>query len=181
MRETNIAALTQCIVRLSRKSLAKKEASIQLSLPAAPASFLWHDGSLEALVHRIARKASLEVSPKRTIRIKVCQKTKMRSLENFFQIRPERWVELSISWCGPAAGFEIDIREMIANLGYRCEEWIGANESWPQLGAFSFGTKRLLKLLFWVQRQKNVQRCDLLIPVANLESGKTNPPAYQRP
>jgi hypothetical protein len=38
------------------------------------------------------------------------------------------------------------------------------------LGAFSFGTRRLLKLVFWSQWRDNIQKCELLIPVMQSSS-----------
>jgi hypothetical protein len=156
------------IVRRCSKLLAQKKSSMHISLPFGTSRLSWNDRRLETLLCRLAHKASLEVNPGKTIRIAVRPRTKMRGLEKFFQICPSHWIQLRIAWCGPD-GFDMDARELITGLGYRCEEWIGASGSWPQLGAFSFGARRLVKFLFWVRREKNLQQCDLLIPIMEPE------------
>ena len=168
MRKTKMSALMKSIARGCRTLLAQKESSLQLSLPFPLTRLHCHDRRMERLLCRLARKASLKVHPGKTIRIAVRQRGRMRDLEKFFEIQPAHWIQLRIAWSGPA-GFERDARDLMRGLGYRCEEWIGENGSWPQLGAFSFGTKRLLKFLFWAQRQKDIQKCDLLIPVMEPE------------
>jgi hypothetical protein len=88
----------------------------------------------------------------------------MRGLEKFFQIYPSHWIQLKITQRGPL-GLDAGAREVLENSGFRCDEWIGAKESWPQLGFFSYGTKRLLKLACYLQRRRITQTCELLIPV----------------
>ena len=168
MRKTKMTVLMKSVACKCRRLLAQKKSSIQFSLPYAFSGLYCHDRRLERLLCRLARRASLKMHPGNIIRIAVRRRNRMRDLEKFFQIQPAHWIQLRIAWCGPA-GFERDALEMMRGLGYRCEEWIGENGSWPQLGAFSFGTKRLLKFLFWTQRRKAIQKCDLLIPVMEPE------------
>ena len=164
MREMNLTASMQGVVLRCNRLLSRTGSSVQLSKPFTSSKLLWPDRSLERLVERLTFQASLAVDPGRPVRIAIRQRKKMRDLEKFFGIHPSHWIQLKIARRGPA-GFEGNAREILEDLGYSCEEWIGTNGSWPQLGAFSFGTKRLLKLVFWAQWHNNVQKCELLIPV----------------
>jgi hypothetical protein len=165
MKEMNLRTLMQGIVQRCNKSLARTGSSIQLSLPLSVSTFYWHDRSLEKLLRQLTSMASLAVDPGNPIHIAVSQKKKMRGLETFFRIQPSHWVQMRIAQRG-RAGFEEDARWLMSNLGYHCEEWIGANGTWPQMGAYSTGRKRLLKLVLVIQWQKNTQLFELLIPVA---------------
>jgi len=164
MEEMNLTALMQGIVLRCNKSLAKTGSFIQLSLPSHSAKFFWHDRSLEKLLKRLVCRASLAVDCGKPIRISVRQKAKMRGLEKFFQIYPSHWIQLKITQRCPL-GLETGAREALEDSGFRCDEWIGAKESWPQLGVFSYGTKHLLKLACYLQRRRITQTCELLIPV----------------
>jgi hypothetical protein len=164
MKEMNLTKLMRSVVLRCNRLLRRTGSSIKLSLPFALCKLLWHDRSLEGLIERLTVRASLAVDPGSPVQITVRQRKKMRDLEKFFGIRPSHWIQLQIARRGPA-GLEKDARQILEDLGYSCEEWIGAEGSWPQLGAFSFGSKRLLKLVFWAQWHNNVQKCELLIPV----------------
>jgi hypothetical protein len=164
MREMNFTILMQDVVLRCNKLLSRTGSTIQLSLPYALSKLLWHDRSLERLLERLTYQASLAVDPGKHVRIAVRQRKRMRDLEKFLGIHPSHWIQLRIARQGPS-GFEGDARQILEDLGYCCEEWIGVKGSWPQMGAFSFGTKHLLKLVFWTQWHNNVQQCELLIPV----------------
>ncbi len=173
----NLTVLMQGIVLRCNKSLAKAGSGIQLSLPFNLSNFFWHDRSLGQLLERIVCQASRNVDSGTPIRIAVRQKAKMSGLAKFFQIYPSHWIQLKITRRGPL-GLEAGVREMLEDSGFRCDEWIGAEESWPQLGFFSYGTKHLLKVACYLQRRRSTQTCELLIPVLTSAS-PTN--SHERP
>ena len=177
MKEMNLTALMQGIVLRCNTSLAKTGPFIQLSLPSNLLNFLWHDRSLEKLLKRLVCQASLAADPGAPVRIAVRQKAKMRGLEKSFPICPSHWIQLKITWRGPA---ELDdrARETLEDSGFRCDEWIGAKESWPHLGFFSYETKPLMKLACCLQRLRGLQTFELLIPVTTPAS-PTN--SFERP
>lgn len=161
----NLPTLMQSVVQQRNKFLAQTGSRIRLSLPVPVSSFYWHDRSLEKLLRQLTSMASLAVDSGKPVHIAVSQKKKMRGLETFFRIQPSHWIQLRITGRGPA-GFEKEARQLLADLGYYCEEWIGADGSWPQLGAYSTGRKGLLKLVFVARWQRNTQTYELLIPIA---------------
>jgi hypothetical protein len=165
MKEMNLRTLMQDIVQRCNKSLARTGSSIQLSLPSTVSTFYWHDQSLEKLLRQLTTMASLAVDPGNPIHIAVSQKKNMRGLETFFRIQPSHWIQMRIAQRG-RAGFEEDARRLMSNLGYHCEEWIGANGTWPQMGAYSAGRKRRLKFVLVIQWQQNTQQFEVLLPVA---------------
>jgi hypothetical protein len=152
------------IARRCKKLISRTGSFVLLSLPRESFKLLWHDRSLETLLERLTFQASVAVDPGKPVRIVMRQRKRMRDLESFFGIHPSHWIQLKIARQGPA-GLEGDARKIMEDLGYCCEEWIGADGSWPQMGAFSCGTMRLMKLVFWVQWRNGVQDCELLIPI----------------
>ena len=169
MRKIHLTASMQGVILRCNKLLSRTGSSIQLSNPFPHSKLFWPDRRLEKLVERLTFQASLAVDPGKPVRVAIRQRKQMRDLEKFFGIYPSHWIQLKIARRGPE-GFEGAAQQILEDLGYFCEEWIGAKGSWPQLGAFSFGTRRLLKLVFWSQWRDNTQKCELLIPVMQSSS-----------
>ena len=169
MRKIHLTASMQGVILRCNKLLSRTGSSIQLSNPFSSSKLFWPDRRLEKLVERLTFQASLAVDPGKPVRVAIRQRKQMRDLEKFFGIHPSHWIQLRIARQGPE-GFEGAALQILEDLGYFCEEWIGAEGSWPQLGVFSFGTRRLLKLVFWSQWRDNIQKCELLIPVMQSSS-----------
>jgi hypothetical protein len=164
MREMNLAKVMRGIVFRCNRLVSRTGSSIELSLPPYSSKLFWQDRSLEKLLERVTVQALSAVEPGKSVRIAVRQRKRMRDLEKFFEIQPSHWIQLRIARRGPA-GLERDTRRIMEDLGYCCEEWIGANGSWPQLGAFSLRSRRLLKLLVCAHWHNDIHKCELLIPV----------------
>ncbi len=141
-----------------------KRNRIKLSLPPALSRFLWHDGSIEEVIERFIHHASSINHPARPLRIAVRQRAKLQDLEKFFGIYPTHWIQLRIEGQG-SAGYEEGARKILEDLGYRCEEWVGVEDSGQQLAAFCLEMQREPKLVFWADNHKCSHKCDLLIPV----------------
>lgn len=169
MRKIHLTASIQGVILRCNKLLSRTGSSIQLSNSFSYSKLFWPDRRLEKLVERLTFQASLAVDPGKPVRVAIRQRKQMRDLEKFFGIHPSHWIQLRIARPGPE-GFEEAALQILEDLGYFCEEWIGAKGSWPQLGVFSFGTRRLLRLVFWSQWRNNIQKCELLIPVMQSSS-----------
>ncbi len=164
MRQINLATVVRDVVRRCNKLLLRTGTSILLSPPSCAPRLSWYDESLETLLERLALRASSNVDQGSHVRITVSQRRNMRGLEGFFDIRPSHWILLKIARKG-RAGFETEARNILEDLGYRCDEWIGTEGSWPQMGAFSSGKMQAQRLMLWAQWYKNTQKYELIIPV----------------
>ncbi len=162
MREIDLATLMREIVL--QRNASSCGPSLQLSMPLNLSPFLWFDHRLETLIERFINSATSICYPARAVRIAVNQKAKLTDLEKFFGIYPSHWIELRFEAQGPA-GFEEGARKIFEDLGYRCEEWVGVENSGQQLASFCLGTERGPKLVFWVNNQRSIRKCDLLIPI----------------
>jgi hypothetical protein len=157
------ALLAKTVLRLNRMG-ARVGSSIQLSLSRNLSRFAWYDRSLERLIEKLIHYASVINHPGRPVRIAVCRKARLLDLEKFFDIHPIHWVQLHIDLEAP--GFERGARQIFEDHGYRCEEWVGVEDSPQQLGAFCIGAEQTPRLVFWAENRRFRHRCDLLIPVA---------------
>jgi len=91
-------------------------------------------------------------------------RAKMADLEEFFAISPLNWIQFSIVSQG-SIGFEEGARQILRDLGYRCDEWIGAEDSQVQLGAYCLVTAPEARLILCVQNRKGRNKCEILIPI----------------
>jgi hypothetical protein len=139
-------------------------ASLHLSIPDNLPEFSWHDCSLEKLIEKLIHYAALISDPARPLRIAIHQRKQMLDLEKFFGISATLWIQLRIEL--EPAEFDAGARQILEDHGYRCEEWIGVEDSIQQLGAFCFATEKKPQLVFWAENCGRRSKCDLLIPIA---------------
>jgi hypothetical protein len=60
---------------------------------------------------------------------------------------------------------EPSVEELFADLGYRCEEWLGVENSKARLGIFGAVESSGQKLVFCLEWSHNMLKSDLLLPV----------------
>ncbi len=58
------------------------------------------------------------------------------------------------------------INELFGEVGYRCEEWVGVQDSQARLGIFGNENKPDMKMVFCVELSRSILKCDLLLPVS---------------
>jgi len=165
MGRMDLAPMLRRTVLWLNKKHAGAGSSVQLSVAFNLSQFSWHDGSLEKLIEKLLRHASVISHPARPLRIAVRQRAKLLDLEVFWDIHPSHWIQLSLSPGAP--GFDRSVRKILEDQGYRCQEWIRVEGSRQRLGAFSLGAEDKPKLVLWAENHRFRQRCDLLIPVAD--------------
>ena len=83
---------------------------------------------------------------------------------NITATSPSYWFRLSVQ-SQAATGFEKGAREILEDLGYRCSEWVGIDDSDFQLGAFHYGKQDTLALVLFIKNSSARRVCDFLIPV----------------
>jgi hypothetical protein len=148
----------------SKRSRAK--ASIQLSIPPALSEFQWDDCNFRNLIEKLINHVLTVSHPAGCVRIAVHEMKRKADLEEFFSIYPEYWLNLSFK-SQAKTGFESGAKAILEDLGYRCSEWVGVEDSESQLGAFCFGTQDKPALVLFFQNRGARRNCDFLIPAAN--------------
>jgi hypothetical protein len=164
MKRMDLGALMRRIVHRINRIRVGIGASVHLSIPGNLPEFSWHDCSLEKLMERLIHYAALISDPARPLRIAIHQKKQLLDLEKFFGISATPWIQVRIEL--EPAEFDAGARQILEDHGYRCEEWIGVEDSIQRLGAFSFGTDKKHPLVLWAENYGRRSKCDLLIPIA---------------
>jgi hypothetical protein len=134
--------------------------SLSPTLPDIPSE----GENVEVLIERFLDHV-VEIShPARRILVAVHSKKRASDLEQFYSISPFDWFHLSIV-SQAISGFERGVKEILANLGYHCPEWVGVEGSESQLGAFHFGDQTSPSMVLFIQNHGSRRSCDFLIPV----------------
>jgi hypothetical protein len=62
------------------------------------------------------------------------------------------------------------IEDMFRGLGYRCEEWVGPDNSEARLGIFGTKFNPAAKMILCLNSVRGTLKCDLLLPVSEYAS-----------
>jgi hypothetical protein len=62
------------------------------------------------------------------------------------------------------------VEELFADLGYRCEEWLGIEDSSARLGIFGPVEAASPKMVFCLEVSRGFLKADLLLPVFEASS-----------
>jgi hypothetical protein len=57
------------------------------------------------------------------------------------------------------------VEDLFIDLGYRCEEWVGVENSGARLGIFGAIDKAESKIVFCLETSREILKCDLLLPI----------------
>jgi len=155
--------IKEVVVKTSRKRSRFKR-SLQLTIPTILSDFQWPEANFEKLIERFIGYVSDISHPGRRVQIAVSEMKKKTDLEEFFSISPAYWLHLSVRGQSET-GFECGAKKILEDLGYRCSEWIGVEDSDSQLGAFHLQTQDRPALVLFVQNRGARRNCDLLIPI----------------
>jgi hypothetical protein len=164
MEQVNLGSvIEQAISRFSQNRIGDKPPLFVMISPAlTPIS--WHDRSLKEFVRMFLYEVLLTNDPDAIIEVALRRKVNLKDLNAFVGIRPSSWVQLRVAGRGLKV-MEHLIEELFAEVGYRCEEWVGVQDSAARLGIFGYKNKPELKMVFCVEFSRNILKCDLLLPV----------------
>jgi hypothetical protein len=143
MEQVNLGSvIEQAITRSSQNRLGEKPPVLQ--------AFLY-----ESLLTSDAN-AAVEISLRR--------RSLLKDLTAFIGLLSSYWVQLRISGRGLKIVEQI-IEDLFAEVGYRCEEWVGVEGSDARLGIFGTIDVPNQKMVFCLESTRHRLRCDLLVPV----------------
>jgi hypothetical protein len=158
------AKIIKSIILKLNKIKSRSKSALYLSISSDLSDLQWDDGNFKNLIETFL-KYLLKIShPSRHVLIAVHEIKQKRDLEDFFSVHPKCWLNLRFE-CQAENGFESGAKTILGNLGFRCSEWIGVEDSSSQLGAFQFGTQDKPALILFVQNRGARRNCDFLIPV----------------
>ena len=164
MEHVNLGSvIEQAISRFSQNRIGEKPPLfVMISPPSTPVP--WHDRSLKEFVRMFLYEVLLTNDPNAIIEITARRKVALRDLNAFVGIRPLCWMQLRVAGRGLKIR-EDSIEELFADVGYRCEEWVGVQDSQARLGIFASDKKPGVKMVFCLELSRNILKSDLLLPI----------------
>ena len=153
----------QAIARFNQNRIGKKPPvfiMISGSLPQVP----WHDRSLKEFARLFLYESLLTNDPDAVVEVAVRRKNDLRDLNQFVGVHPSYWIQMRVSGRGLRI-MECMVEDLFADLGYRCEEWVGVENSGARLGIFGAVDKPESKMVFGLELSRDILKCDLLLPI----------------
>ncbi len=165
MENIDLATVIQeAIVKFSRNRFGDKP-PVSVVIPATLASLPWRDRSLKEFVRLFLYESLLTNDPEAAIQVSLRRRPELKDLNAFLGIHPSYWIQLRVSGRGLRI-IENLIEDLFAEVGHRCEEWVGVEGSGARLGIFGPFDRSGMKIVFCIEATRNALRCDLLLPVA---------------
>jgi hypothetical protein len=164
MERVNLGSvIEQAISRFSRNRIGDKPPLFVMISPALN-PIPWHDRSLKEFIRMFLYEVLLTNDPEAIIEVALRRKVNLKDLNTFVGVHPSSWVQLRVAGRGLKV-MEHLIEELFAEVGYRCEEWVGVQDSAVRLGIFGNKNEPELKMVFCLELSRNILKCDVLLPV----------------
>ncbi len=164
MTEVDLKSLIEGIVtKFNRNRTGAKPVVIATIPPGLPNLFL-RDARLAKLLRLFLYEVLLMNEPEAPVQVLVHKRSRLRDLEAFVGVSPQYWIQLRIAAHGPCIPEKL-IEERSREVDYRCEEWVGVEDSNAQLAILSPLDENGQKMVFCVDATKRARKCDFLIPV----------------
>jgi hypothetical protein len=167
MEQVNLGSvIEQAISKFSQNRIGDKPPVFVMISPEST-HIPWHDRSLKEFVRMFLYEVLLTNDPDAILEIALRQKVNLKDLSAFIGVHPACWVQLRVSGRGIKI-MEHLVEELFAEVDYRCEEWIGVEDSAARLGIFGTRNRPELKMVFCLESNRNILKCDLLLPIFEL-------------
>jgi hypothetical protein len=164
MEHVNLGSvIEQAISRFSQNRIGDKPPLFVMISPALT-PIPWQDRSLKEFVRMFLYEVLLTNDPEAIIEVALRRKVNLKDLNDFVGVRPSCWIQLRVAGRGLKV-MEHLIEELFAGVGYRCEEWVGVQDSAARLGIFGSKNKPELKMVFCLELSRSILKCDVLLPV----------------
>lgn len=164
MEQVNLGSvIEQAITRFSQNRIGEKPPVFVTLAPTLP-KIPWKGTALKEFLHFFLYESLLTSDAGAPIEISLRRRSLLKDLTAFVGIQPSYWVQLRISGRGLRIAEHL-IEDLFAEVGYRCEEWVGMDGSDARLGIFGTIDAPKLKMVFCLESTRHRLRCDLLLPV----------------
>ena len=164
MEKINLGwVIEQAITRVSQNRIGEKPPVFVALLPALT-RVPWIDSALEQFLQFFLYETMLTSDAAVPIEITLRRRSLLKDLTAFIRIKPSYWVQLRISGRGLKISAD-HIQDLFAEVGYRCEEWVGMQDAGARLAIFSAINAPKAKIVFCVESMRHRLRYDLLLPL----------------
>lgn len=182
MQRIDLGTVIQdAISKFSQNRIGDKP-PVFVTLSPALTQVPWRDRNLKQFLRFFLYEALLTADPDTAVEISLRRRLRFGDLRTFVRVEPSYWIQLRISGRGLRIAEPL-VEDLLGEVGYRCEEWVGIDGSNARLGIFGAIDAPRSKLVFCVELRRNKLLCDLLIPVFDnqpvpcLLGGPPQPPA----
>lgn len=157
------SVINESLAKFSRNRTGNQPRVFVTISPDTP-DVRWRNRSVKEFVRLFFYESLTTGDPDAVIEVALRRKMELNDLNAFVGIHPSHWVQLRVSGRGLKI-MENLIDELFAEVGYRCEEWVGVEDSNTRLGIFGAAENPDGKLVFCLELSRDILKCDLLIPV----------------
>ena len=164
MEQVNLSSvIEQAVTKFSQNRIGDKPPVFITLSPVLP-QVSWKDSALRRFLQFFLYETLLTSDAGAAIEISLRRRSSLKDLTAFVGIQPSYWIQLRVSGRGLKIA-EQAVEDLFAEVGYRCEEWVGVNGSDARLGIFGTIDTPNLKMVFCIESTRHRLRCDLLLPV----------------
>jgi len=164
MEQLNLGAVIErAIIRFSQNRIGEKPPVFVTLAPALP-RIPWKGAALRQLLQFFLYESLLTSDANAAVEISLRRRTALNDLTAFVGVEPSYGVQLRVSGRGLRVAEQF-VEDLFAEVGYRCEEWVGRDGSAARLGIFGTIDAPRLKVVFLIESARQRRRCDLLLPV----------------
>lgn len=169
MEKIDLATVIQETISTFCRNRTGDKPPIYVTLAPAMTQVPWKNRALRDFVRCFLYEALSTSDPEASIEVVLRRRFSLKDLNAFVGIQPSYWAQLRVSGRGLRI-LEPVVEELFADLGYRCEEWLGVEQSKARLGIFGAVQSSAHKMVFCLESGRSVLKCDLLLPVTEHSS-----------
>jgi hypothetical protein len=164
MEQVNLGSvIEQALTRSSQNRLGEKPPVFVTLAPVLP-QIPWRDVGLRRFLQAFLYESLLTSDANAAVEISLRRRSLLKDLTAFVGLQPSYWIQLRMSGRGLKI-LEPIIEDLFAEVGYRCEEWVGVEGSEARLAIFGTIDAPNQKMVFCLESTRHRLRCDLLVPV----------------
>ncbi len=164
MEKIDMATVIQEVISTFCRNRIGDKPPVYLMLAPAMTQVPWQNPVLKDCVRSFLYDALSTSDPDAAIEVALRRRFPLKDLNAFVGIQPSYWVQLRVSGRGLRI-IEPSVEELFADLGYRCEEWLGVEHSKARLGIFGAVESLGDKMVFCLEWSHTMLKADLLLPV----------------
>ena len=171
MEQVDLGTVIQdAIARFSRNRIGEKP-PVSIRISAALPTTSWPDGSLRRIVKALLYEALMSNNPEAPMEVCLRRRSELKEFDAFVRLHPMYWAQVRVAGRGLRLR-DLSFEEVLNDLGYESEEWLGIKNTTTQFAVFAKGLHQ--KLIFCTDPGNTVKKYDLLLPI-------TEPPVAAHP
>jgi hypothetical protein len=172
MEKIDLATVIQETISTFCRNRSGDQPPVYVMLAPAMTQVPWQNRALRDFVRCFLYEALSTSDPEAAIEVALRKRFPLKDLNAFVRIQPSYWVQLRVSGRGLRI-LEPVVEELFADLGYRCEEWLGVENSKARLGIFGAVQSSAHKMVFCLEWAHHHLKCDLLLPIIDERAATT--------